>query len=272
MRDPHVQSLRYRVIPAEGITYDNPPPVEWNTDDFHLTLCDDIATLEMQTHYPSEEDARQGIKTHLCAWEMYLALERGTPDFRFKFQSAKIIDRDPPPPGSPQIIQVPVAVARAVALPPTVSVTSRKYPDPPVDFAISPDVETMWFLFRSYLDDHVRLTDMAYFCWTVVEGDDDLLGAAKRYSISRRVLRKLKELSSAVGTERTARKALPPDRRRPHTPQEKAWIEAAVKALIRRLGQYAHDSNREWPKVTMNDPQLPKLPHKPADKSAPTLR
>ncbi len=260
MRDPHVQLLRYRAIAAAGIIFDNPPPVQWNTNDFRLTLRDDIATFEMQTHYPSEEDARQGVKTYLDRWEMGTALRSGTSGFHFEFESAKIIDRDPPPPGSPQIVHVPVAVAVAVALPPTLSVTSRKYPDPPVDFDISPDVETMWFLFRSYLDHRVRLTDMAYFCLTVLQRRAGGRSAASnRYSVALHVLSKLGHLSTEVGNEQTARKM--PLVPRDHTPEEIEWIKAAVNVLILRMGQYAYDPKREWPWVTMSDlPHLPKLP------------
>jgi hypothetical protein len=262
MRDPHVQSLRYRVIPPDGIIFDNPPPVQWNTDDFHLTLLDDIATLEMQTHYPSEEDARQGVETYLHRWEMKTTLRLGTSGFHFEFRSAEIIDRDPPPPGSPQIIHVPVAVVYVSALPPTISVTSRKYPDPPVDFAVSPDVESMWNRYQRYVDGRERLTEMAYFCLTVVETSTRekkgaRRAASKRYSIEEDLLKKLGHLSSEVGNVETARKM--PRRPRDHTGQEIAWIEAAVKALIRRMGEYAYDPTHTWPQVTMKDQDLPPL-------------
>jgi hypothetical protein len=258
MRDPHVNSLRYRIVPSEDVTFDQPPPIEWDTDDFHMRLENGVATFEMLRHYPSKEAARQAVEGYLRAWHIDMALRLSSPDFNCEFETAEMIDRDPPPPGTPQIIYAETAMAGASALSAKAHVTKKRYPEPPKTFAVSPDVESMWNRYQGYLDDREPLTTMAYNCWTVVQRRESLSEASRRYRISKPVIRKLKQLSSAVGTEQTARKALPPDQRRPHTPEEIAWVEAAVKALIRRMGQVAHDSAFPWPQVTMKN--LPHLP------------
>jgi hypothetical protein len=99
---------------------------------------------------------------------------------------------------------------------------------------------------------------MAYFCLTVVEeraGGRDK--AAGRYAIEPNVLKTLGRLTSTVGDDKEARKAKGRTERRPHTGAEKAWIEAAVRALIRRAGEWASDPRASLPQIIMSD--LPRL-------------
>jgi hypothetical protein len=107
---------------------------------------------------------------------------------------------------------------------------------------------------------------MAYFCLTLIEanaGDQEQAKerkknrkrekAGKKYRISCEVLAKLGELTSTRGDEKTARKS-----HRLHTPlsgAETRWIEAAVKAIIRRVAEI--DSDPILPEITMSD--LPAL-------------
>jgi hexokinase len=41
------------------------------------------------------------------------------------------------------------------------------------------------------------------------------------------------------------------------TLKQREWLEAAVRALIKRAGQYAADPNKAWPEITNSD--LPPL-------------
>ncbi len=80
--------------------------------------------------------------------------------------------------------------------------------------------------------------------------------AAIQYGISRNVLDRLARLSTEVGDEQTVRK-FTTQTPRPHTGAEVAWIEAAAKALIRRIGEWAADPAASPPSITMAD--LPPL-------------
>jgi hypothetical protein len=263
MRDPHVKSLRYLLRPSEGVTFDQPPALEWDTDDFHMILENNVATFEMQRHYPSKEAARQAVERYLRAWHIDMALRLSSPDFNCEFETAEMIDRDPPPPGTSQTIYAEAAMAGASALSAKAHVTKKQYPEPPRTFVLSSDAESMWNRYQRYLDGREPLASMAYFCLRTVEGSTGIRRgarpeASRRYGISERVLSKLGDLTSNVGSERTARKPPPLTGRRDHTQQEIAWIEAAVKASIRRLGEFAYDPARAWPQITMEDlPQLP---------------
>lgn len=99
----------------------------------------------------------------------------------------------------------------------------------------------------------------AYACLTYVEkefarGERD---AAAKLAISRNVLSAIRQLASTVGDDTTARK-FNRQPRRAHTPTEVTFLEAAVTALIRRLGELASGgSAAALPQLGMND--LPKL-------------
>jgi hypothetical protein len=259
MRDPHVAKLRYRLVPVRTVSFDQPPPVEGETEWFRMRLADDIVTFEMVEHHDSEESARQRVEPYLRAWELDVALHFGHPEISFEFQDLDIIDRDPPPPGTGQMIHAKaVAGAIGVVGNVTVHVTRRQYPEPPQAFVVSPDVETMWHCYEGYLEGRERLADMAYACLTVLEGTaGGREEAAKTYGISKGVLGTLGRLTTEIGDEQTARKFNRLKERRPHTGAERAWIEAAVKALIRRVGEWAASPEAPRPQLTMND--LPEL-------------
>jgi hypothetical protein len=95
---------------------------------------------------------------------------------------------------------------------------------------------------------------MAYFCLTVLEhAHGGRAGVASHYSIAKKVLDTLARLATDTGDERTARKVT--KRLRPISDAERAWLEAAVKALIRRAGVVAAGASPS--PLTMGD--LPPL-------------
>jgi len=260
MRDPHVVALRYRVVPDETVAFDRPPPTEWKTEAFHMQLADDLATFKMIEHYASEKAARECVDDYLRAWEIDVALQFGHPEIRFEFEGADVIDRDPPLPGSGQVIHAKVALAGAIGLAATVTahVTRGKYPDAPRAFVASIDVRTMWLHYEEYRKGRERLVDMGNVCLTLLEGNAGTREkAARQYGISSKVLDKLGYLVSAVGDDRTARKLKKLREFRAHTHAEIVWVEAAVKALIRRVGEWEFDHEASRRKLTMSD--LPKL-------------
>lgn len=131
MRDPHVASLRYRLVPGETTSFDSPPPVEWETEAFRMRLADGVATFEMVEHHASEGTARKCVDGYLRRWEIDVALRLGRGEMHFAFESADVIDRNPPPSGRDGVLYAQTARATAFALPPSFHVTRRRYPDPP---------------------------------------------------------------------------------------------------------------------------------------------
>ena len=176
---------------------------------------------------------------------------------KFEFENAEIIDRDPPSvePGR-TVFAVDAGFYAVAGMSAKLSLTRSTYPEPPPRFVASPDVDTLWHRYQEYKDEREPLAGMAYFCLSWIRnqagGQDQ---AATEYAVAREVLRELGRLTSTVGDKRTARKA--PSELRPYTPQEEAWIEAAVRALIRRVGEWAAGSDTPLRQITMAD--LPTL-------------
>jgi hypothetical protein len=257
MNDPHVERLIYEVKTREDITFRNPPPVRWSTGDFEMELVADIASFKMRRHYSSRDAAKETVDRYLEAWDIDMGIHLGTPEFSFQFKMAEMIDRDPPPRETSHVMHASGTARVTVSGSARAHVIRARYPQPPREFIVSPDVDSMWRRYQGYLDGREPLSDMAYFCLTVVRRSAGALGSpSQRCRIAARVLSKLGTLTH-VGTDRTARTAVPRHEQRDLTGQEKAWVEATVRALIRRMGEYAYDPDREWPQITMAD--LPSL-------------
>jgi len=70
MKDPHVVSLRYRLVPDDTISFENPTPVDREiADAFKIRLADGILIVELLEHYPTPKAARERVEPDLRAWE-----------------------------------------------------------------------------------------------------------------------------------------------------------------------------------------------------------
>ena len=106
MRDPHVECLRYRLTVDETYgRFENPSPLEHETDVYRMRLEGGVLTVEMKEHHATVESAKERVENDLRAWELDAALSRDHTWLRFDYDpsGAKIIDRDPPPPGAVEI-------------------------------------------------------------------------------------------------------------------------------------------------------------------------
>lgn len=265
MNDPHVEELRYCVETGGELVFDNPPPIDDETHAFRMSLVDGVATFEMKEHYPTEESAREPVEEYLQAWELDVSLQYGRSVLRFAFDGEEIIDRNPPPPGAPQTVQLePLAMVGSVGSL-TVVPHLKHYIEPPADFVASLDARAMWEQYERYLQGHDRLLPMAYSCLARLEfrakphpaKGTKRHKAASMYAIDYEVLDKLGELTNTLGDEVGARKLTPQSELRPPDPQEVTWIKAALKRIIRRAGEYTADPQKAWSQITMSD--LPAL-------------
>lgn len=258
MSDPHVVALTYRLVHGTQVEFKDPPPVEWETDAFRLRLEGGLARAEMIEHYASVQEARGRVQSFLRAWEMWGALTKGWPEaVQFEFEGAEVVDRRPPLPGAPREVSLEAGAYHVAGMSATLIVGRKAYPEPPQGFAISPDVETMWMRYEAYKEGREPLASMAYVCLTLLEvSAGGREKAASQYGISRKVLDTLARLSTEVGGERTIRK-FTSHAPRPHTAAEEAWALAAIRAMIRRAGEWAANLGVPLPVITMAD--LPPL-------------
>ncbi len=251
MTDPHVEALRYNLVPREGTSYrEGVAPVERDLGAFRIRLADGLLTVTIRDHYASTAEAEAAVQPYLDAWRVAAALENGRPQFDFEYVDADVVDRDTA--SGDVIVMSRVAASVAIALPGRPAIEHGSYPELPDDFALDLDTETLWHRWQGYVHGREPLQTMAYFCLTVLTMHGKDSGAAARFSVSTGVLSKLRHLSTETGDpRRTARKATA--KLRPITGPERAWLEAAVKALIRRAGEVAAAPEATRPKLTVSD-------------------
>lgn len=254
MSDPHVVYLMYHNITSDYVVYRNPPPVSWSTPIFNGELSDGLLTCKMKEHFASVHEARDAVEPYLRAWEIQAALRGGIHDLQFEYDKAEIIDRDP----TPGIVELSGNSLLSLTSSATLAVLRNKYPSPPSNFQIKPDIESIWLRYRRYREGSGEpLQSMAYFCLTVAELD---AGGGRgrvcaKYQIDKLVRSKLGDLTSDAGDSTEARKRSAKSTGQPLTGAEKAWIEAVLKELMLRMGEY--DPSQPKLLLTMND--LPSL-------------
>jgi hypothetical protein len=259
VRDPHVVALNYTLVTdPEAFEYKNPPAVDHETPAFRVRLADGRLRAEMIEHYATPEAAREIVDPFVRAWEIDAALRRGRRECRFEFDRPEMIDRNPEP--GVAIAYLGSMTLRATGTVRWAKVIATTYPAPPDGFMASQDVQALMLHFEAVVAGRERLVDAAYFCLTVLQrrvggGKHE---AADEFVIHVDVLRKVGFLTSdQVGDERTARKLSQKSTLRPHTGSELAWLQAAVRMMIRRLGEHDYNPSATLPTITMAD--LPSL-------------
>lgn len=158
-------------------------------------------------YYKTTEEARRSIDDFLRLWEFNVQLLHGPESFRLEFQHS--IEVDPTQPDEPR------KVKRRADLDSSASeldssniwIEFQNYPLPPSDVSLDEGTRAMFYQYMRYCQNQSLLTNVAYFCLSMLE---DKAGgrenAAKKYSISRNLLKRVSELSSRRGG-RNARKA-----------------------------------------------------------------
>jgi hypothetical protein len=255
--DPHVKTLFYRLEFDGPAMFSGTAPFKVDTAAFRVSYAGRTLAVEMIEHHATAESAHAAVQPYLRAWEIDDALTLGRPQISFRFDRAVLIDRDPPSPseaGVPRIVET-IGIASSEKFGSGTVTMSRPFPRPPTGFVASADVETLFERWRGFLAGREPLPGMAYFCLTVVEMyGAQRADAAKHFAVARNVLTNIGRLC-ASGDPSTARKASATPT--PLTASETAFLEAAVRALIRRVGEVAASPGGSFAEITMADlPQL----------------
>lgn len=256
MRDPHVQKLYYEVSSGEGISYKDPEEVAFSNQLGAFNIRDGKLTVGPTEHFANEDEARQVIEPFLRAWEIETDLNSNVGMIRFKFDRAEVIDRDPPPPGTSQVIEAKAGEMIMLGESVSFHLTCSKYPQPPIAFRTTPEVEIgyrRWIAFRAGKE---PLQSMAYFVLTLLESvAGGRQEAARIFYIDFPVLSTIGRLSSTKGDADTARKIPTGAVLQELSGSEKQWLEQAARRLIYRLGERA--SGVPLTRIRMSD--LPTL-------------
>ena len=256
MRDPHVQAIHYIVSSGEGISYHNPEPVSFSNHLGTFDLSDGKLRIVPSEHFPAEGEDCQAVEPFLEAWKIEADLTSHTGMIRFKFDRAEVIDRNPPPQGSSQVIELMGISLGVVGDSISCHLTCSKYPPPPKTFHATPEVQHAYRRWLGYQLGKEPLQSMAYFVLTLLQSaTGSRQSAARSFQIDERVLGTIGRLSSTKGDESTARKATTGDQFQELSGSEKGWLEAAIRRVVQRLGEHA--SGAPLTTISLND--LPNL-------------
>ena len=165
--------------------------------------------------------------------------------FRLPFDYPDIEDRDP---STGKVFLRPKPTRFHVSVGDVqITVGEPRYPCPPTTaLALTPDIRSMHDRYLGYRERREPLACMVYFCLTILElpwgpGRGAREPAASHYGVDETVLDTLGELSSTKGGVGAS------------TSEETRFLEEAVKAIIRRAAEVAHDPNARRPPITMSD-------------------
>ncbi len=184
MKDPHVESLRYRLEVNEAFgRFEAPPPLEHENAAYRMRLADGVLTVEMKEHHATLESARQQVEGDLRAWELDTALESDRPSWlHFVYDEAgtRIVDRQQPiaahGQGSGQITLSEMACAGVGrAEPPVLSA----YPVPPALFAASFELEVMISRYSKAIFDDSQMLPFGYTFLSWLEGSTGVKKGAR---------------------------------------------------------------------------------------------
>jgi hypothetical protein len=256
MSDPHVEALYYILKHLDRIDYADAGVLEREEPGFSVRIVDGRADVAMKSHHATAATARTEVEPFLRAWELSAALEFGVGHFEFIYDQAKIVDRASTPETFPLTITSPFQIEIDAAY-----VRHAKYPDPPPDgVAVDETVTKMAERFKRYRFGRTSLGDAANYCLTELEkaagGRKGARrgGAARRYSVDKKILDKIGELADGKGGSE-ARKAKGAEAE--FTVTERHWLEETMKRLMWRAAEVAGDPSESPQMIMMAD--LPPL-------------
>jgi len=268
MNDPHVDRLIYKLkVDADLLKFKNPPALSQDYQGFRVHLENGTLTIEMKEHYASVQSAKEKVEEFIRSWEISAAFDFDWDLFKLGYIDAEVTDRKPLPTVPGQItgclnVVIPMQTLSATASASPLEVSL--YPVPPTRFRATPDVESMWFRYQQHLRDRETYQSIGYFCLSLMQWSTGIRNGARTetsrlYNIDRAVLDKLGELTSEKGNTDDARKLDYRSALIPLSDAERRWIREAIKALIRRKGEYEFDPLKAsfLKQITMAD--LPKL-------------
>jgi hypothetical protein len=258
MRDPHVERLIYSIDSEGRTSFKEPPPLTFEHPLGTFDARDGHLTVSLKEHFESEKAARHAVEEVLQAWQIQSDLDLDIGTIRFRFLRCDIIDRNPPPPGTPMELQSAMLGAITMSGTATLSIQRARYPPPPTAFRVSPDLATAHYRWAQFRSEREQLPSVAYFIFTVLKHAAERAGATPElmFAIHRDVLKTVSKLASWKGDAKTARKAPKSGAYEELSGAERAWLEAAIVRLVKRLGEHA--AGIPLPKLMMSD--LPKLP------------
>lgn len=257
MNDPHVDKLHYKLIHDDSTDYKKAEPLQVEERDFSVILDQQGATFEMKTHCATEQEARALVDPYVDSWNSSATLNLRPGEFTLRYKSPVIVDRKP----TPGIVELAGISASASTGKVELHISKGRFPEPPENFSLSPDVNWMIQRYSEHKMGREPLLSMANFFLTRLGAsavdpstgkDGGKKAASVKYNISNKILTKISTISANRGSELEARKAQISGYV-PLTQTETDWLNQVIKAIIFRVGEYVFDPTREFREIILND-------------------
>lgn len=246
MSKSYVRYLYYTLNIKECIYFKKPILLDKKLDNFHLKLEDNKLKCRMIKIYSKTEDARKDVEDYLKSWQIYAELKTGnTGEIEFIYDGVEIIDYKSNEFGKEPHYAAQNVGSSEITGELMIIVERDSYPEPLEYFQRNHKVDILWNRYDDYKKGKEKLPSMAYFCLTFLENDAGNRGnIAKKYKISKNVLKKFASLSSTKGRLDTdARKAK--YNQGPLTEEEIKWLDEVIRKIIIRVGEHENNLNLE---------------------------
>ena len=249
MNDPHVVALIYQIEHGQAVDYREAKPIDHEEPDFCVKIVKEKVRFEFKKHHATAKAAQKAIEEYICAWEIDAGLRQGGPNyFTLKFAHAQIEDRNPTG-GEGHLRNSSGRHSDR---------DSKGYRRQGVSSTAigvddHPDVRTLYDRYMGCRQGKEPLPSMAYFCLTVIERDPT------QKECSSGVRKTIRHLSSGKGGQQ-ARKAGGKDK--DLTDQDRRFLDEAIKAIIRRAAERAHDPDGDRQPISMSDLPAPTKIHR----------
>ena len=250
MNDPHVVALIYNVDPSLADTYSEARALDYDHDAFRITSHASQIRFDMKQHYSTELEAREVVDLFIRHWQFHSDLAEPGYSLRLNFCDSEVVDRNPTSNG----ILIHATSRTRWKGTAQLHVRYPHYPTPPrIGFNVTPNVASMYHRFCAYKRQREPLVSMVYFCLTMLISSatpPNRIAAAKKYRISRGILRRIGDLTTNKGGAQ-ARKAA--GVANALTSTERSFLTAAVRVVILRAAQVAHDPSAHYPRITLRN-------------------
>lgn len=256
MNQPQVVALIYDVEHGPRVGYKSTARLVCEEDKFLITIESEEVRFQLKEHHATEESARRVVEPYVQRWEFSAGLARGPRTFRLKYRKAEIRDLDP----TPGVVEIRAGSRHATRGGVEITISYDKYPPPPPEISISPNVQSMYDRFMKYCNRMEPLPSVAYFCVTVLDHEAARLNGnggrgsdrqtVQTFGISRNVLRRIRDLSTNKGGA-AARKAT--GLQLELTDQEIRFLNKALQAIILRAAEVAHNPGATRDTLTLAD-------------------
>ena len=251
-----IKYLYYTLNIKDGVDFKKTISIDKKLDNFQLKLEDNELKCKMIKKYSMIEDARKDVEDYLKTWQIYAALKMSsTEEIEFIYDGAEIINYKSNEFGKESHYTMQNVGFSEIASELMVIVERNSYPEPLEYFQRNDEVNILWNRYDDYRKGKGKLPSMVYFCLTFLENDaGNRENIAKKYKISKNVLKKFASLSSTKGRlDVDVRKAK--HNQGSLTEMEIEWLGEAITKIIIRVGEYGNSPNLDL--LDMSD--LPKI-------------